>query len=188
MQKQIELLETPVEYTLRTSSKTRRLRLTIKHDGVLIVSAPPTMPQGIIEQFILSKSHWVIDKLEYFKQFPDRTILKSSKKDFVKNKQATLIMIKARLVYYNSFYNFRFNNVAIKAQKTRWGSCSKKGNLNFNYQILNLPQHLADYIIIHELCHLAEFNHSNRFWDLVAKTIPDHKSLRHELKSNWHTI
>jgi predicted metal-dependent hydrolase len=187
VQKQIELLETQVEYTLRTSNKTRRLRLTIHHDGAFVVSAPPSMPQNVIEQFIISKSHWVIDKLGYFKQFPNRTILKSTKKDFTKNKQTALTMVRARLAYFNSFYNFRFNNVAIRAQKTRWGSCSKKGNLNFNYQILSLPQHLSDYIIVHELCHLAEFNHSKRFWDLVAQTVPNHKALRHELKSNWHT-
>jgi hypothetical protein len=64
----------------------------------------------------------------------------------------------------------------------RWGSCSKKGNLNFNYKIALLPQRHSDYVIVHELCHLREFNHSKKFWDLVEQAVPNHRALRTELK------
>lgn len=74
------------------------------------------------------------------------------------------------------------NRVAIRDTKSRWGSCSKKGNLNFNYRIAFLPPRLADYIVVHELCHLQEFNHSQKFWDLVSLAVPDYKILRKELK------
>ena len=80
----------------------------------------------------------------------------------------------SRLEYWNQFYNFKYGTVKIKSQTTRWGSCSSKGNLNINYRIVLLPEHLADYLIVHELCHLEEFNHSQKFWNLVSKTIPDH--------------
>ncbi len=66
--------------------------------------------------------------------------------------------------------------------KTRWGSCSKKKNLNFNARIAQLPDHLIDYVIVHELCHLIEFNHSAKFWALVAQTIPDPQNCRRELR------
>lgn len=72
--------------------------------------------------------------------------------------------------------------LAIRNQRTRWGSCSKQGNLNFNYKIALLPERLADYIIVHELCHLGEFNHAKAFWDLVAMAIPDHEQCRVELR------
>lgn len=72
--------------------------------------------------------------------------------------------------------------MAIRNQKSRWGSCSTKGNLNFNYKLAIIPSHLADYVIVHELCHLGEFNHSQKFWDLVAKTMPGYKEMRNELK------
>lgn len=89
----------------------------------------------------------------------------------------------SRLEHFNQFYNFEYGTVRIKAQTTRWGSCSSKGNLNFNYKIALLPQHLSDYIVVHELCHLGEFNHSQDFWNLVEKTVPNYLELRAELKA-----
>jgi predicted metal-dependent hydrolase len=90
--------------------------------------------------------------------------------------------VEERLVHFNAFYNFSYNDVRIKNVKTRWGSCSTKGNLNFNYKIALLPPHLVDYIIVHELCHLEQMNHSVKFWSLVAKTIPDYRVRRAELR------
>jgi predicted metal-dependent hydrolase len=87
-----------------------------------------------------------------------------------------------RLEYFNSTYGFTYNNVRIKKQKTRWGSCSEKKNINFNFKLLFLPPELSDYIIVHELCHLGEFNHSKRFWNLVAKTMPNYLELKNQLK------
>lgn len=91
-------------------------------------------------------------------------------------------LVHARIQYFNEHYQFRVGKVFIKNHKSRWGSCSEKGNLNFNYKIAFLPLELADYIIVHELCHLAEFNHSERFWGHVARTIPDHTHRRRHLR------
>jgi len=90
-------------------------------------------------------------------------------------------LVHSRLEHFNKFYNFSYKRVFIKSQSTRWGSCSSKGNLNFNYRIALLPSHLADYIIVHELCHLKEFNHGKSFWDLVAETIENPLALKTEL-------
>ena len=89
----------------------------------------------------------------------------------------------SRLEHFNQFYNFKIGAVRIKAQTTRWGSCSSKGNLNFNYKIALLPPHLSDYIVVHELCHLGELNHSQGFWDLVGRACPNYEILRKELKN-----
>src|SRR5439155_5288643 len=98
-------------------------------------------------------------------------------------KDKALEMVTERLTALNkSYYRFKFNMLVIKSQKTRWGSCSKKQNLNFNYKILFLPTKIRDYIMIHELCHLKEFNHSRRFWKLVAKSIPEYYKITEELK------
>lgn len=104
--------------------------------------------------------------------------------NYIKYKKDAIILVKERLEYFNQFYNYKYGRVAIRNQKTRWGSCSKKGNLNFNYKIVLLTPKQADYIIVHELCHLKEFNHSQRFWDLVAKAVPDYKEVRHSLRNN----
>lgn len=106
----------------------------------------------------------------------------NSKKDFIKHKEQALLLARNRVAYFNNSYNFGLNKINIRNQKTRWGSCSKKGNINFNYKIAFLPARLADYIIVHELCHLGEFNHSSSFWNLVAQTAPDYLEIRRELK------
>lgn len=84
-------------------------------------------------------------------------------------------------------YAFTYHRVSIRNQRTRWGSCSRKGNLNFSYKLALLPPQLADYLIVHELCHLGQFNHSPAFWALVELAIPDYRTRRDELK-NWQEL
>jgi predicted metal-dependent hydrolase len=96
---------------------------------------------------------------------------------------AARAMIHARLHHWNQYYGFEWNRVAIRNQKTCWGSCSALKNLNFSYRLLFLPPHIADYIVVHELCHLEQLNHSKDFWALVAQTIPDYKKHIQELRA-----
>ena len=103
-------------------------------------------------------------------------------KHYLEHREVARGMVHERLEYWNGFYNLKYNRVSIKNQKTCWGSCSGKNNLNFNYKIIFLPQPLMDYVIIHELCHLKEMNHSRAFWGHVAKTVPDHKEKRRHLR------
>ena len=180
MKRQIELNNKKVEYTLKVSKRARMMRLSIYCDGDFVVTAPQSVREDTIERFIIGKSQWVIDKINYFKQFPVKTFINNSKKDFLKHKKTALELAEKRIEYFNGFYKFRFNKINIRNQRTRWGSCSKKGNLNFNYKIMLLPQQLADYIIVHELCHLGEFNHSRKFWNLVAKAIPNYQEMRNK--------
>ncbi len=109
---------------------------------------------------------------------------KGSQKEYLLHKETARKLVHERLKYFNQFYGFKYNKVSIRNQKTRWGSCSKSGNLNFSYKLVLLPPHLSDYIIIHELCHLKEFNHSQAFWDLVAQQAPDYKKAINELKTS----
>jgi len=113
-----------------------------------------------------------------------RVFAKRSSVYYLKYKKQARVFVEERIEYLNGFYQFEFKRVSIRNQKTRWGSCSRKGNLNFNYKIVLLPQHLADYIIVHELCHLGEFNHSKDFWSLVAQTTPNHLELRGTLRKH----
>lgn len=79
-------------------------------------------------------------------------------------------------------YGFHVNRISIRGQKTRWGSCSRESNLSFNFRLMAYKRDIIDYVIVHELCHTKEMNHSKRFWDLVEKIVPDYKALRKELK------
>jgi predicted metal-dependent hydrolase len=104
-------------------------------------------------------------------------------KHYITHKEETRKLALARLTHFNQFYNLTWNRVAIRNQRRCWGSCSAKKNLNFNYKILFLPPHLADYIIVHELCHLTHLHHGKEFWDLVAQQLPDYRALLTELRA-----
>lgn len=103
---------------------------------------------------------------------------------YFKHKDQALRLVKERVAYYNKIYKFSFSKISIRNQKTRWGSCSKKKNLSLNYKLLFLPKTFQDYIIVHEICHLKEFNHSRLFWFLVQKTLPDYLEIKKGLKKH----
>ena len=115
-------------------------------------------------------------------QGPKKLLGHLSAKDFKENKKASYALIGERILYFNQSGEYPVNKISIKNQKTRWGSCSGKRNLSFNYKLLFLPENLRDYIIIHELCHLKEMNHSKNFWNLVSQKVPDYKALRRQIK------
>jgi predicted metal-dependent hydrolase len=104
------------------------------------------------------------------------------KKHYAEHKEAARDLCHERLAHYNQHYSLHFNRVAIRNTRSRWGSCSSKKNLNFNYRILFLPAQLQDYLIVHELCHLQEMNHAAGFWNLVAQQVPDYKVCVAELR------
>ena len=158
------------------------MRLAIYCDGNFIVTAPRNVNENIVEKFITSKAQWIIDKINYFKDNPVRAFTKGTEKEYAEHKTDALILAQKRIEYYNKIYGFSFNKITVKNQKSRWGSCSRKKNLNFNYKIALIPQELSDYVIVHELCHLKELNHSQEFWNLVRITIPDYSKKRKELR------
>lgn len=131
-------------------------------------------------------NNWIKKTLRKIKK--KRPIKKLSKKKiaerekYLKHKEQARVLAIERLEIYNQIYQYKYNRISIRDQKTRWGSCSSKGNINFNYKIALLPLHLADYIIVHELCHIGEMNHSERFWSLVAREIPNHRELKVEIR------
>jgi predicted metal-dependent hydrolase len=98
------------------------------------------------------------------------------------------VVIAERLALWNAHYSYAWTRVAIKEQKTRWGSCSRRGSLNFNWRLLLAPLPVLDYVVIHELCHLKEPNHAPRFWALVAQTCPDYRERRDWLRQHGHEL
>ena len=108
---------------------------------------------------------------------------RASSRAYLQHKAAARALVLSRIQHFSQVYPYPCKGIAIRNQKTRWGSCSKQGGLNFNYRLALLPLHLADYVIVHELCHLAQFNHSRAFWDLVAQAVPDYKERRAELRA-----
>ena len=158
------------------------MRISVWSDGRVFVSVPCFMNTDF-EYFLIKKSGWIFRKLDYFKKFPIHAVSKKEDgRDFLRYREHARQLAFERVRHFNAQYGFTVHTIYIRNQKTRWGSCSKKGNLNFNYKIVLLPSRLSDYIVVHELCHLQELNHSPNFWSLVARAIPDHADIRKELK------
>jgi predicted metal-dependent hydrolase len=167
------------EYTLVQSRRSRNLRITVNIDGSVRVSAPQFVSKNYIEAYVLKHFDWIHKRQLLAKQ---RNIITVLKKDISILKVKTAHIIKEKLTFFAEQYGYTYNKVSIRDQKTRWGSCSRSGNLSFNYKIALLTPECIDYIVIHEVCHLKELNHSKKFWNLVAKACPNYLELRKELR------
>ena len=184
MEKQITLQNKKIAYTLRKSKRARRMRLAVYCDGSVVVTTPHKLQENVAERFIREKTEWLFSKLAFFKQFEGRPVARYSHDDYLKYKESALALVQEKVDYFANKHGHRYNKISIKNQKTCCGSCSRKANLNFNYKILFLSESMQNYIVAHELCHLNEFNHSKRFWKLVANVIPEYIEISGQLKSS----
>lgn len=174
----------PVIYTLKHRANSRRLRLSVSRDGEVTVTVPKRARASDIEAFVSSHEAWIQKSLERFSRLPKPAAPRPNRKDFALYKKEALELVKKRLEHFNAHpaYGFKIGKVTVRNQKSRWGSCSKSGNLSFSYRLAQLPPDLADYVVVHELCHLGRFDHSKAFWDLVMVTVPDWKEKRKMLR------
>ncbi len=180
--------ENILEYTYKKSKRSKRnLRLSIGYDGQIRFTIPALVsdPKIYINSFIEKNFNWILKRLHFANTFKDKIILKRSRKEYLQHRENARELIHSRIAHFNVYYNFVPKRISVKNIKSRWGSCSKRGNLNFTYLLALLPKEFADYVIVHELCHLGEFNHLPQFWSLVEKTIPDYKRIRKELKTKY---
>lgn len=169
-----------MNYTLKRSDRARTMRLAVHPDGAVVVTAPRYFELAAIERFVLKYSEWIRKHLERTK---GKTVIRLKRADIPRLKRKTREFVTKRVEHFARVYGVSYKKIAIRSQKSRWGSCSKSGNLSFNYKIAALPPEIADCIVVHELCHRIEFNHSKKFWALVARTFPDHLRIRKELKN-----
>lgn len=182
MKKKVNLKGRDVEYTLKSSRRARRMRLAIYRGGGFVVTIPRGLKDSITESFLQKKSAWILNTIETFARLPRLVFRRGYIREYNQQKADALAFVQGRIDFLNKFYGFKIGKIVIRNQKTRWGSCSRGGNLNFNYRILHLPKELADYIIAHEICHKDEFNHSRNFWNLVARALPQYAELRARLR------
>lgn len=167
---------------IKSSNRSKKIRLVVKNDGHVIVTKPFYVPTIVAERYARNHSDWISNKIEHFKKHPARLLGHLSIKDYKANKERARALVHQKIEKFNRYYGHNVGNVRIGNQKSRWGSCSKSGNLNFNYKLIFLPIELQDYIIVHELCHLVHLNHSRAFWSLVEEQIPDWRKIRNDLK------
>jgi predicted metal-dependent hydrolase len=175
------------DYTYKTSTRAKRLRITIKPSQEVIITIPKRMSMRTAERFVQSKESWIAKQLHTASQKPAKnSFAKLTTEDYQKHKEEARRIITERVEFFNEELNYSYKRIAIRDQSTRWGSCSSNKNLNFNYKLLFLPEALRDYVVVHELCHLQQMNHSANFWKLVEDVLPNYKALRKELKTEYN--
>lgn len=118
--------------------------------------------------------------------FAEKTVIKDAVEKWYRERAREVITDK--VTYFQQFIEKPVGEIRIKEQKSRWGSCSSQGNLNFNWKIVMAPDEIIDYLVVHELCHRLHMNHSKEFWDSVGKIIPDYKQREKWLKENGNLL
>ena len=179
-------------YTL-IRSKRKSYAISISPDGQITVRVPLVTSDREVRQILSQKQHWIVTK--YLEQ-QEKQINKpvSGLTDAQRNALTQRYIVAAkeyfpkRAAYFRQFTGGTYNRITIRDQKTRWGSCSSRGNLNFNCLLMLAPPEIIDYVIVHELCHRREMNHSPLFWQEVERVLPDYKRRRKWLKDNGERI
>lgn len=165
---------------IRSSRKT--LALEITRDGQLKVRAPYKVSRKEIQNFVKSKESWIFKHLKRIEETKAEQPEPLSSEEIEKLVQKALQVLPEKVEHYARIIGVTYGRITIRNQKTRWGSCSNKGNLNFNCQLMRLPEELQDYVVVHELCHRKEMNHSSDFWKEVEYIMPDYQERRARLK------
>ncbi|HHY82589.1 MAG TPA: M48 family metallopeptidase [Clostridiales bacterium] len=175
-------------------SSRRTIAMEITRDLRVLVRAPFRMPDSDVQRFIKDKSSWLYKHLELAKkkiemyEQQEKTAAKLTREEISQLADKALRVIPERAAFYAPAVGVKFGKITIRNQKTRWGSCSSKGNLNFNCLLMLAPPEVIDYVVVHELCHIKELNHSARFWSEVERVLPDYKEPKEWLKKNGNGL
>lgn len=176
-------LSNDIVYTLIRSARARRVRIAVHASKGVRVTAPKHISVRLVDEFVAEKAEWIRAALRTIqnKKQPWVVPIGVASEQFERSRARARKFIGERVQHFNVHYNFSYERISVKNMSSRWGSCSNKKNLNFHYRLLFLPPELADYVVVHEMCHLKEMNHTARFWALVAEQIPHYKNCRRKL-------
>ncbi len=182
----VKLFQEDYGVELRSRKGTRRLSLAVQASGKISLTKPRQVSLLEAKLFIFQKRAWLEQTLKQYQINNSSDALtrqEQEKRHYHKHRERAQQIISSRVKELATRLKIGYNKVSIRNQKTRWGSCSAKGNLSFNYRLIFLDSELMDYVIIHELCHRLEFNHSPKFWQLLSDYSPNYQELRSKLKA-----
>ena len=171
-------------------SNRRTISLEITSSGEVLVRAPRFMPEAEIRAFVESKSSWLTKYLQKKEQEIEALQEEGAFTELEMERLRMLAkkVIPEKVAYYARLMGVSYGRISIRMQKTRWGSCNREGNLNFNCLLMMAPSEVLDYVVIHELSHRIEMNHSARFWAQVEKAMPDYRVPRKWLKEHGERL
>ena len=174
-----------MELEIRRSNR-KTMTIEVTKEAKVLVRAPYRMPLSEIQRFVNEKSDWIEKHIQKMreKQREVSEVECLTTEQIRELAELALKVIPQRVAYYAKIIDVTYGRITIRNQKTRWGSCSGKGNLNFNCLLMLTPPEVLDYVVVHELCHRKEMNHSKQFWNEVEKVLPDYRERRKWLKEN----
>ncbi len=171
-------------------SRRRTLSISVTKEGEVVVKAPLFLSDRAIKKFVAEKEDWIENALEKAaaRRAEEAKITKFTDAELKKLKKEAGKMLLPLIAEYAEIIGVTYGTVSIRAQKSRWGSCSGKGNLNFNCLLALCPEGVMRYVTVHELCHRKYMNHSRDFWNEVSLYMPDYKEHRKWLKDNGEEL
>lgn len=167
-------------------SARKSLGLQIKGDGTVYARMPGRVSDKTVEKFIRKHENWILQKRSSLLHTDDSPGTLLPEVITPEGKRKARALVTHRVEYFADKMGITYGRIAMRNQKTRWGSCSNEGNLNFNCRLLFLPPELVDYVVVHELAHRRHMNHSPQFWQEVERYLPDYRERRERLKE-YHT-
>lgn len=176
-----------MEYKI-IKSKRKSIGVEIKSDLTVIVRAPFFTSERTIKKLIEEKSPWIEKKLKEIENRNNSSLPEFSDIELEAFRQKTKELISPKVEYFAKILGVSFNKLSVKKQRSVWGSCSAKRNINFNLLLCLCPDNVVDYIVVHELCHLKQLNHSRLFWKEVQKILPDYKGAKLWLKVEGNNL
>ena len=180
----------PFPYLIIRSNR-RPLAIQVSTSGQVTVRTPHTMPESTIDNFLIQKESWILKHLAHATPAPANAPDENHPlSDFRRSyyMESARKIFKRKTVFYARKMNVTYGRITIREQKTRWGSCTSEGNLNFNWRLIFAPENVLDYVIVHELAHRKEMNHSPAFYAVVASVMPEYKTYEKWLKDNGRTL
>ena len=171
-----------ISYTIKRHHRARTLRLRVFRDGTITVVIPRWATFSRAEAFVHSKTDWLLQALSRLPVVPSVVQPEDRRAEYKKHQAAAESQIRRLVESFAADGKFAYRRMTIRNQRTCWGSCSRNGALSFNYRLIFLPRELQEYVVVHELCHLREMNHSPKFWKLVASILPDYPERRRSLR------
>ena len=171
-------LSDPATRLIRARRKTLSIRIT--QEGNLEIRAPLGMPEGEIEAFLKEKAQWIeTHRAKVLAEYAQGQEAPLGEEEILTLAEQMRQRLPEKLNRHAASMGVTFGRVTIRCQQTRWGSCSSRGNLNFNCLLMLAPEEVLDYVVVHELAHRKQMNHSALFWQEVERECPDYKkSLR----------
>ena len=169
-------------------SKRRTIAIVVKKDLRIVVRVPLEMKDNDIQRFVMEKQRWIEKHLQIVKKRNEEKETPFTVEEIHALADAALKDLLQRVAKYAPIVGVTVGRITIRNQRSRWGSCSAKGNLNFNCLLMLCPEEVRDYVVVHELCHRKELNHSPAFWSLVECVLPGYKEQYHWLKENGSKI